>query len=153
MDTTPGLDFRPGEAADATAITALVRSAYAKWVPLIGREPMPMRADYAGALARHDFDLALEAGRIIGLAETRLEDDHLWLENIAVAPEAQGRGIGRRLLARVEDRARAAGRGQVRLLTNGAFADNIGLYRRIGYRVEREEPFLNGITVHMRKVL
>ena len=31
---------------DAGAIRSLTRAAYAKWVPVIGREPMPMQADY-----------------------------------------------------------------------------------------------------------
>lgn len=150
---TDALHFRPGRADDADAITALVRAAYAKWVPLIGREPMPMRVDYAEALARHEFDLATDAQRILGLAETLLHADHLWLENIAVAPDAMGRGIGRALLARVESSALAAGRAEVRLLTNGAFADNIGLYTWLGYRIEREEPFMNGVTVYLRKAL
>ena len=40
---------RAGE-ADAAAVRELTRSAYAKWVPLIGREPMPMTADYERAV-------------------------------------------------------------------------------------------------------
>jgi len=36
--------------ADASAIRALTREAYAKWVPVIGREPKPMMADYAKAV-------------------------------------------------------------------------------------------------------
>jgi ribosomal protein S18 acetylase RimI-like enzyme len=31
--------------------------------------------------------------------------DHLWIENVAVAPEGQGRGYGRLLLAHAERRA------------------------------------------------
>ncbi|RVC49448.1 GNAT family N-acetyltransferase, partial [Mesorhizobium sp. M00.F.Ca.ET.038.03.1.1] len=34
--------FRTAEAADAAAIRDIVRAAYAKWVPVIGREPLPM---------------------------------------------------------------------------------------------------------------
>jgi hypothetical protein len=38
--------LRPGTADDADAIRALTREAYARWVPIIGREPMPMTVDY-----------------------------------------------------------------------------------------------------------
>ena len=145
--------LRPAGPGDVTAITALVRAAYGKWVPLIGREPMPMRVDYAKALGQHRFDLAVEGGTLIGLIETELRDGHLWIENVAVRPEAQGRGIGRRLLAHAEALARAAGLGETRLLTNAAFTDNVALYRRIGYMIDREEPFMNGITVYMSKAL
>ncbi|TPL68798.1 GNAT family N-acetyltransferase [Mesorhizobium sp. B2-3-15] len=145
--------FRPAEPADAAAIRDIVRAAYAKWVPVIGREPLPMRADYEKAVAEHPFDLAVEDGRIVGMIETTLADDHLWIENVCVAPGAQGRGIGRLLLERAEIKAREAGRNELRLLTNGAFEANVSLYKRHGYTVDREEPFMNGVTVYMSKRL
>lgn len=151
--TNSSIEFRPAEVADAATIKDIVRAAYAKWVPMIGREPMPMRADYDKAVAEHPFDLAVEDGRIVGMLETMLEDDHLWLENVCVAPQAQGRGIGRLLLERAEEKARAAGRRELRLLTNGAFEANVSLYRKHGYTIDREEPFMNGTTVYMSKRL
>ncbi|MGX5849574.1 N-acetyltransferase family protein [Mesorhizobium sp. PL10] len=151
MDSS--IRFRPAEPTDAAAIRDIVRAAYARWVPVIGREPMPMRADYDKAIAEHPFDLAVEDGRIVGMIETMLEDDHLWIENVCVAPHAQGRGIGRLLLERAEEKARTAGRRELRLLTNGAFEANVSLYRKHGYTIDREEPFMNGMTVYMSKRL
>ena len=151
MTTDPSIRFRAAEAADAAAIRDIVRAAYAKWVPVIGREPLPMRADYDKAVAENPFDLAIEDERIVGLIETITHDDHLWIENVCVAPEAQGKGIGRLLLQRAEGKAREAGRHELRLLTNGAFEANVSLYKRQGYSVDREEPFMNGTTVYMSK--
>ncbi|TIT98411.1 MAG: GNAT family N-acetyltransferase [Mesorhizobium sp.] len=135
------------------AVKAIVQAAYAKWVPVIGREPLPMRADYDKALGEHQFELAVENGRIVGLIETMAHDDHIWIENVAVAPEAQGRGIGRKLLDSAERKAVEAGRTELRLLTNGAFEANVLLYRKHGYTIDREEPFMNGTTVYMSKRL
>ncbi|MDX8438325.1 GNAT family N-acetyltransferase [Mesorhizobium australafricanum] len=151
MTTTSSIRFRPAEAADAAAIRDIVRAAYAKWVPVIGREPLPMRADYDKAVAEHPFDLAIAQDRIVGVLETILADDHLWIENVCVAPEAQGTGIGRLLLQRAERKAHEAGRRELRLLTNGAFEANVSLYKRQGYSIDREEPFMNGTTVYMSK--
>ncbi|RUU86392.1 GNAT family N-acetyltransferase [Mesorhizobium sp. M7A.T.Ca.TU.009.01.1.2] len=145
--------LRPAVPADAAAIRDIVRAAYAKWVPVIGREPLPMRADYDKAVAEHPFDLAVEDDRIVGLIETVLAEDHLWIENVCVAPDAQGRGIGRLLLELAERKATGAGRAELRLLTNGAFDANVSLYKRQGYVIGREEPFMNGMTVHMSKKL
>jgi hypothetical protein len=48
---------------DAAAVRALVRSAYAKWVPIIGREPVPMTADFDLAVRNHIVDLLFVDGR------------------------------------------------------------------------------------------
>ena len=52
MDTP--LPLRRARVEDAAAIRALSRAAYGKWVPLIGREPKPMTADYGKAVREHD---------------------------------------------------------------------------------------------------
>lgn len=151
MTVVSSIAFRPAAPADAGTIRDIVRAAYAKWVPVIGREPLPMRADYDKAVAEHPFDLAVDGGRIVGLIETIAHDDHLWIENVCVALEGQGKGIGRLLLEQAEAKAREAGRRELRLLTNGAFEANVSLYTRLGYTIEREEPFMNGTTVYMSK--
>jgi GNAT superfamily N-acetyltransferase len=143
--------IRPAVLADAPRIRDLTRAAYAKWVALIGREPLPMQADYERAVAEHTIDLLLADGALAGLIETILRPDHLWIENVAVAPEQQGRGVGRLLLDHAERRALRSGRTEVRLLTNQAFAANLELYAKRGYIVDRTEPFRGGTTVHMSK--
>ncbi|MER8375575.1 GNAT family N-acetyltransferase [Mesorhizobium sp. M1406] len=153
MSLVSSIRFRPAEPADAASIRGIVRAAYAKWVPVIGREPLPMRTDYDKAVAEHPFDLAVEDGGIVGMIETILTDDHLWIENVCVAPDEQGRGIGRLLLERAEQKAVEAGRLELRLLTNGAFEANVSLYKKHGYTIDREEPFMNGVTVYMSKRL
>jgi ribosomal protein S18 acetylase RimI-like enzyme len=146
------LRFRPARRDDVDAIRGLVRAAYAKWVPLIGREPMPMRVDYAVALTEHDFDLLCDGDTIAGLIETEHRPDHLWIENVAVHPDRQGQGLGKRLLKWAEKRAEVAGTGELRLLTNEAFEANIKLYKKVGYKIDRTEPFhLGGTTVYMSK--
>ena len=147
------MELRQATAADAGAIRDLTRQAYAKWVPLIGREPKPMTADYAAAVARHRFDLLYVDGTLAALIETIRQPDHLLVENVAVSPSFQGRGLGRRLMAHAEVLARELGFGTIRLYTNQRFAENIALYRRLGYQVEREEVLAVGVVTHMSKRL
>ena len=90
---------------DADAIRALTREAYAKWVDLTGREPLPMRVDYSDALRKHCFDLLYVGSRLVALIETVPEGDYLLIENVAVCPIYQGRGFGTRLLRLAEDLA------------------------------------------------
>jgi ribosomal protein S18 acetylase RimI-like enzyme len=145
------LDLRRAIAADAAAVRSLTRQAYAKWVPVIGREPKPMQAEYAEALRKHRIDLGYVAGELVALIETIAEPDHLLIENLAVAPAFQGRGLGRALMAHAERLAAGLGYAELRLYTNQLFVENVGLYLRLGYRVDREEPFAGGIVVHMSK--
>ena len=145
------LQIRRAGPADAAAVRALTRAAYARWIPLIGREPTPMTADYERAVQEHLVDLAYLDGDLVALIETVALDQHLLVENVAVAPELQGRGLGRRLLAHAEDLAASLGLGEIRLYTNALFTTNIELYRRLGYAVDREEPFWGGVKVHLRK--
>ncbi|KAA2236819.1 GNAT family N-acetyltransferase [Salinarimonas soli] len=149
----PDAAIRRAGPADAPAIRALVRAAYGRWMPLIGREPTPMNADYDRAVREHRIDLLLIEGALAALIETTPHPDHLYIHNLAVAPERQGRGLGRRLLAHAEAEARLAGLPELRLLTNAAFASNVRLYEAEGFRVDRTEPFMGGTTVHMSKAL
>jgi ribosomal protein S18 acetylase RimI-like enzyme len=150
---TDRVELRQAKATDAAAIRELTRQAYAKWVPLIGREPKPMTADYEAAIAGHRFDLMYIDGTLAALIETIREADHLLVENVAVSPPFQGRGLGRRLMAHAETLARELGFDTIRLYTNQRFAENIGLYHRLGYEVDREEVLPVGTVVHMCKRL
>ncbi|SFE04323.1 MULTISPECIES: GNAT family N-acetyltransferase [unclassified Methylobacterium] len=152
--------LRRGAPADADAIRALVEAAYTKWIPVIGRLPIPMRADYAQALRDHRFDLLVAGPDLAGLIETRTEADHLLVVNVAVHPTFQGRGFGSRLMGRADAVAGEAGLTRLRLYTNKKYTANLRLYGALGYRVEREELYDgpgrtrdDDVTVHMVKDL
>ncbi|HVJ34165.1 MAG TPA: GNAT family N-acetyltransferase [Terriglobia bacterium] len=147
------ITLRRAEPADAPAIVALTRAAYAKWVPLLGREPKPMAADYAVAVRDHLVDLLFVAAKLAALIEMIPQPDHLLIENLAVSPEFQGRGYGRRLVAYAEQVAASRGIGTIRLYTNKLFAENLRFYDRLGYAVVEEEDFKGGVIVHMSKKL
>lgn len=147
------LSFRRAGAADVGTVAAITDAAYAKWVPIIGRKPKPMVADHTAAIRDHIVELASLDGKIVGLIELIPAADHLLLENIAIDPAAQGQGIGRRLMRRVEERAVEMGFSLVRLYTNQAFAANLDFYRHLGYAIEREESFKGGIIVHFVKMV
>jgi ribosomal protein S18 acetylase RimI-like enzyme len=144
-------EWRQGVATDATAIRDLTRAAYAKWVPVIGREPKPMTADYTQAVLKHRFDLIYINGKRAALIETIMETDYLLIENVAVSPSFQKRGLGRKLMAHAEKLATSSGFSEIKLYTNKLFTENIQLYAKLGYHVDREEAFLGGFLVHMSK--
>ncbi len=145
------ITFRIAGPSDVETIRQIVMAAYAKWVPLINRRPLPMVADYGETIKVHRFDLLEAGGKIVALIETAPKDDHLWIENIAVRPDEQRNGYGKALIAKAEQLALDEGLRELRLLTNAAFASNIQLYEKTGFVVDRKVPFMGGITVHMSK--
>ena len=139
---------------DAAAVRALTRDAYAKWVPLINREPLPMTADYDRAVKEHRIDLWEEGGELLALIETIPAENHLLIENVAVRPDRQGRGIGDRLMRHAEALARSLGFDEVRLYTNAAFAENLAFYTRRGYQEYRRATAIPGsVVVYMKKTI
>jgi GNAT superfamily N-acetyltransferase len=146
------ITIRLATPADAAAIRDLTRAAYAKWIPVIGREPKPMTADYDRAARAHRFDLLFAGDRLAALVETLDEGDHWLIENLAVHPDFQGRGFGKRMLAYAENEAaESANIVEMWLYTNKLFAENIRFYLAQGYRIDREEPYKGGFLTHMSK--
>ncbi len=140
---------------DAAAVRDLTRAAYAKWVPVLGREPLPMTADYDAALRDHRVDMLHLDGKLAALIEMRAEADHLLVVNVAVSPAFQGQGYGRALLAHAEELALSLGLSELRLYTSVHLSENVKLYERVGYTIDREEvasPEL-GVFVYMSKRL
>ena len=148
-----GVQIQRAGPADADAVRELTRVAYAKWVPLLGREPGPMTADYDVAVRSHIVDLLYVDGKLAGLIEMIHEPACLLIENVAVAPTLQGQGYGRTLMKHAEDLARSLRLRRTRLYTNQRFAQNISLYHSLGYYVDRQEMLPNRIAVHMSKPL
>jgi molybdopterin-guanine dinucleotide biosynthesis adapter protein len=144
--------FRRAGKTDAAAVRELTRQVYAKWIPLIGREPLPMQANYETAVEQHWIDVVEQDGELIALIEMIPLADHIYVENIAVAESHQGRGLARHLLNRAAQLARASGLPELRLLTNKAFAANLAMYEKLGFELYKETPFASGgTTAYFRK--
>jgi GNAT superfamily N-acetyltransferase len=146
------LSLRRATAADAAAVRALTRAAYAKWVPVVGREPLPMTADCDRAVSEHVVDLLEEDGSLCALIEMAPADGHLLIVSIAVRPDRQGRGLGDRLLDHAEWFARSLGLGEIQLYTNAMMVSNLDFYGRRGYQEFRRGTIVPGaVSVFMRK--
>lgn len=121
-------------AGDAPVIRTLVREAYAHYVPRMGREPAPMTADYERLVAGGLVTVAEDDAGILGILVTYPRDGLLFVENVAVASAAQGRGVGAALMAEAERMARADGLKALELYTNEKMNENLTWYPKIGFR-------------------
>ena len=57
------------------------------------------------------------------------------LVNIAIAPQAQGKGMGKKLAADAVERARAAGMKVLEVGTGNSSISQIAFYQKIGFRI------------------
>jgi GNAT superfamily N-acetyltransferase len=127
------ITVRPADAADVPALRAIVAAAYERYRPRMDQDPAPLSADYEAAARRGQAWVAVEDGEIAGLEVLIPQEGYLLLENVAVRPDAQGRGIGARLLAHAEDVARLLRLSEIRLYTNELMTENLSYYPRHGY--------------------
>ncbi|MGW2619052.1 GNAT family N-acetyltransferase [Streptomyces sp. NPDC001500] len=130
-------EIRPATAADVPAVKAVTDAAYTPYVERIGRAPLPMGADHAANVAAGKVYVtgAPAGGAVAGLVVVEAFADHLFLDSIAVRPDARGSGVGRRLLHFVEAHARALGLPEVRLYTHVLMWENQKIYPRYGYEL------------------
>ena len=152
-DQEPAVAVRRAAPADVPALYVVVHEAYLLYVPRIGRMPAPMTADYSAAVRSGQAWVAEADGQILGLLVLVVNQGYLLIENIAVLPSAQRRGIGARLRMLAEDEARANGLGEIRLYTNEGMTENLAYYPRHGYRETRRAEEHGFRRVFFSKVL
>ena len=145
------LGLRRATADDLPAIRAVINAAYARYLARMDRPPGPMFRDYGPSV---------EAGTtwvtgspVIAVLTLYPREDHLYVENIAVDPSAQGRGLGRALMDFAEQEAARLSLGRMALVTHEVMTENQAIYARLGY-VEIDRRTEDGYRrVYMEKPL
>lgn len=127
------LPIRPAVLGDAAAVQRIVDAAYALYIPRMGKLPGPMLDDYPARIAAGQVWVAEDSGSVAGVLVLEPRPDGLLLDNIAVDPGRQGRGVGRVLIDFAEAEARRLGWREIRLYTHVLMTENQALYRRIGF--------------------
>lgn len=111
-----------------------------------------LRADLAAADSAHLVARAVWLGpRLVGSVRGRIAGPEMEVARLTVAPDLQGRGLGRVLLDAVHDAA-PAGVRTWRLVTGARSDGNIRLYAAAGYQVTDHAVDAAGVPlVRMRR--
>ena len=80
------------------------------------------------------FFVARLDGEAVGCGAVALFEDYAEVKRMYTRESVRGRGVGKALLARIEQEARAANRPILRLETGTLQAAAIGLYEQCGFR-------------------
>lgn len=104
------------------------------------------------AAVTDEIVLVARAGtRIVGAVRGRVSGAVCEVGRLVVAPDMQGRGIGRALLLAVEEEAPESVR-TFTLHTGDRSASNLGLYLKVGYEQSRVERVSDTLAlIHLEK--
>ena len=147
------ITIRKARSSDAPGIKACVEDAYRHYIPRIGKPPGPMLDSYPEVIRKHQVYIAEYNEQIVGVLVLIREKDSILLDNVAVHPVHQGRGLGGRLVALAESEAKKQGYSHLDLYTHERMTENIGIYTHLGY-LETDRRTERGYQrVYMRKVI
>lgn len=146
------------EPGDAGELMTVQRAAYVAEAQLYGDPFIPPLVESVEQLQKvlaGDAVVlkAMLGGRLVGAVRAQFSDHTCLVGRLVVVPDQQGRGIGRRLMAALEDEI--TGRADACVLFTGHLSEtNLRLYRRLGYSETHRERVAAHLTlVHMRKPL
>lgn len=125
--------IEPAAIADRAAIERVVNDAYAKYVARIGKKPGPMLDDYAALITAGEVWVLRDGDGVAGVLVLKDAGDYLLLDNIAVAPDRQGSGLGRRLMDFADREAGRRGYRELRLYTHALMHENQRIYGALGW--------------------
>jgi ribosomal protein S18 acetylase RimI-like enzyme len=125
--------IRSAHPRDQAAVERIVREAYSLYLGRMDKPPGPMLDDYAALIAAGSVSVVEDGDTLVAIIVLIAKPDHLLLDNIAVHPDRQGTGLGRRLIAFAEAEARRYGFVELRLYTHVTMVENIALYTRLGF--------------------
>lgn len=140
---TPALTIRPLVAADHEATAQLLHRSLVQWYQSrLGQgarfgdrhEPFRLFPEVYAALDPGEALAACDSasGALLGVCFVHPRETHIALGIVATAPEAQGRGVARAMLAPALERARRTGR-PARLVSSLLNLDSFSLYSRLGF--------------------
>ncbi|MFD1539956.1 GNAT family N-acetyltransferase [Nonomuraea guangzhouensis] len=148
------MEIERARAADAGEILTVQRAAYATEAQLYGDPFLPPLLESVEQIRKGiETGIAFKATdgtRIVGAVRGQLAGTTCLVGRLVVAPDQQGRGVGRALLETLHEQTPEA--TAFDLFTGHLSEANLRLYRRLGYRETRRERMDDHLTlVHMRR--
>lgn len=139
--------------ADAADVLTLQRLAYGSEQALYPASPVPPLSQTLPELEAEIVDeIVLKAtkasdptGRIVGSVRARRAGNACLIGRLIVHPDAQGQGLGTRLMAAIEASFPDVARFEV--FTGHRSARNLALYARVGYREAGRKPVTPELTL------
>ena len=147
------ISIEPAMNCDAGAMSECARKAYSHYIERLGKEPGPMLDDYGARVRENNAYVVRQNDQIIALLVLVMSDSGCLLDNIAVDPDFTGLGIGKKLMKFAEDQAMKKGYLELELYTHELMTENIAMYLKWGYVVDRHVHEKGFDRVYMKKAV
>lgn len=153
------IELRRAVSTDAESIASVLSAAFVEYKNLYTEEGFAATTPGSEEIQRRISEgpvwVALLDGRHIGTIAAVSQDETLYIRGMAILPAARGFGIGKKLLAQVEDFAMRDGYRRLLLSTTPFLERAIRLYEHAGFSRNGEGPHdLNGTPLFsMEKIL
>ena len=147
------VQLEPARREDLPFVTGCAEMSYKIYVQRIGKPPAPMVADFPAALSQGELEVISANGEKAGFLISQMRHGDLYVENVAVHPDFQGRGIAKALFSILEQRAMQNDLSAIELYTNEKMTENLAFYPKLGFAEinRRSEAGFN--RVYFRKTL
>lgn len=149
----------PDKFADWQGLLVLILEAFAYMDQRIDPPSSAHRLTLAGLREKARTEtcfIAKEDEQLLGCVFCKAETGALYIGKLAIAPDTQGKGVGRRLLEAAEEHAKASGLWALRLETRIELTENHAIFSKWGFvkTAENAHPGYNRPTsIEMRKSL
>ena len=137
-DRLMALAIRAATADEAGNIERLIERAYAPWLKTI-RDLPDVSAGVLPEIEASRLYVVEENKTVSGALNVRHSEKILQVVNVAVDPDAAGRGIGRLLMDFADELARTAGKTKLALSTHKDMRGNVEMYEHLGWSVIARE--------------
>ena len=148
MDTQQ-ISIKPFEGGDQEAVQGLILAGLAEHWGAIDPTLNPDLDDIGAYYEDATFLVAWFDGRIIGSGALIPKSDQVAeIVRMSVSPEFRRRGIGRQILERLCQEAKALGFQRIVLETTSTWSEVIAFYKRFGFRITHRQDGHFGGEVH-----
>jgi ribosomal protein S18 acetylase RimI-like enzyme len=154
VDSSTAMVVVPARLEDAATILELQKLAYRSEAMIYDDFSIsPLTQTLENLQSEFNTKTILKAvadNRIVGSVRAYQKNRTCYVERLIVHPDFQRRGIGTKLLKRIEELFSTANRFE--LFTGDKSESNIRLYSGLGYRIFKREPMMERLTlVYMEK--
>lgn len=123
--------------ADVKGMAECAQKAYRHYIERLGKEPGPMVDDYSVRVRDNVAYVVRDNNVVIGLLVLVMDESCCLLDNVAVDPDYAGAGIGKMLVEFAENQAMQKGYDVLELYTHERMTENISMYLKWGYVIDR----------------